>query len=145
MHAAFQHMQNNEPETMTALEATCFEHEVAWLMYRYRTPEPEALLKAQRQRQVTPDEYMHAFEKGLGIQCERFASPLDFSPEVLQYSTAPNGKKLVMPRMDFTGHGQGRELGNTQRPNRALKLLSHCSSYRLNRGQATSHDHYTQQ
>ncbi|KAL3162350.1 hypothetical protein ABBQ32_010033 [Trebouxia sp. C0010 RCD-2024] len=109
--AAFHHMQNNEPEILSELGATCFEHEVARLMDRYKTPDAEALLKAQKQRQVTPDEYMHAFKVGFGIQCERFASPLDFNPEVQQYyslheigflgqtpmHTAPNGRGHLKP------------------------------------------------
>ena len=73
LKAAFHHMQNKEPEVLSELGATCFEHEVARLMDRYKTPDAEALLKAQKQRQVTPDEYMHAFKVGFGIQCERFA------------------------------------------------------------------------
>ena len=40
-------MQNKEPESLSEQGATCFEHEVARLMDRYKIPDAEKLLKAQ--------------------------------------------------------------------------------------------------
>lgn len=38
---------------------------------------------------IDPDDYMLAFKDGLGVQCERFASPLVFNPEMQQYYSPP--------------------------------------------------------
>lgn len=112
LSVAFNNMLNNEPELMTTLGATCFEHKVALFMNRYKIKKEENAVEEHKHRKCTPDDYMLAFKDGLGVQCERFASPLVFNPEMQQYyslhdrdkvfglhkniqmHTAPNGREL---------------------------------------------------
>ena len=90
LHAAFKHAQATAPDTMQQLKAECFEHEVAKLLIRYQEgycPHKSKHWQCTKLENhiATPDEYMHALKVGLDIDCERFASPLNFNPEIPQY------------------------------------------------------------
>ena len=80
LSAASINMLNTEPEMMSTMGATCFAHKLALDIYKMK--EQENALKENKHRRCTPDEYMLAFKDGLGVQCERFASPLDFQPQM---------------------------------------------------------------
>ena len=100
LYTAFNNMLNNEPVLMSTLGATCFEHEVALLMNRYKITKEDDVVKANELRRSTPDVYMQAFKDGLGIQCERFASPLDFNPEMQQYYSLHDRDKVFGANTD---------------------------------------------
>ena len=100
LYAAFNNMLNNEPELMNTLGATCFEHEVALLMNRYKIPKEDDVIKTNKLRRSTPNVYMRAFMDGLGVQCERFASLLDFHLEMQQYYSLHDRGKVFGANTD---------------------------------------------
>ena len=100
LSSAFNNMLHSEPELMKTLGATCFEHEVALLINRYKIPKEDDMVKASKLRRSTPDVYMHAFQDGLGVQCERFASPLDINPEMQHYYSLHDRDKVFGANID---------------------------------------------
>ena len=100
LSSAFNNMLHSEPEVMKTLGATCFEHEVALLMNRYKIPKEDDMVKASKLRRSTPDVYMHAFKYGLEVQCKRFASPIDFNPEMQQYYSLHDRDKVFGANID---------------------------------------------
>lgn len=72
------------PEILQELHATNFVHEVAKLTLRYQAGQSKGADKLPDQSGL-PDEYMDALIQSLDIQCERFASPLNFNPAVKRY------------------------------------------------------------
>ena len=57
-------------------------------------------MKENKHRRCTPDEYMLAFKDGLGAQYERFASPLDFKPEMRQHYSLHDRDKVFGANTD---------------------------------------------
>ena len=84
LHSAYCHTRQVAPEILQELHATSFVHEVAKLTLRYQAGQSRGAERLPDQSGL-PDEYMDALIQSMDIQCERFASPLNFNPAVKHY------------------------------------------------------------
>ncbi|DBA89313.1 TPA: hypothetical protein ACH3X2_004783 [Trebouxia sp. C0005] len=81
LHSAYCHTIRLTPEVMQELHATSSVHEVAKLIVRYQAGPANGAENLPDQSGL-PDEYIDALIQSLDIQCERFASPLNFNAVV---------------------------------------------------------------
>ncbi len=84
LHLAYCHTKQVAPDILQELHATNFVHAFAKLTVRYQAGKSKGAEKLPDQSGL-PDEYMDALIQSMDIQCERFASPLNFNPAVKQY------------------------------------------------------------
>ena len=99
LYTAFSHTQAAAPEIIQGLQATSFVHEVAKLTLRYQVRKGDKDEKLPDQSGI-PDEYMQALISSLDLQCERFASPLNFNPGVKQYYSLYEQDKVFGANLD---------------------------------------------
>ena len=78
-------------------------------MNRYKIPKEDDVIKTNKLRRSTPDVYMRALMDGLGVQCGRFASPLDFHPEMQQYYSMHERDKVFGANTDAYIAPNGKE------------------------------------
>ena len=108
LHSAYCHTKQVAPEILQELHATNFVHEVAKLTLRYQAGQGKGAGKLPDQRGL-PDEYMDALIQSLNVQCERFASPLNFNPGVKQNYSLHEQDKVFGANTDAYSTN-GREL-----------------------------------
>ena len=99
LHSAYCHTKETAPELLQELQATSFVHEVAKLITRYQATKRKNGPQLSDQSGL-PDEYMKALIQGLNIQCERFASPLNFNPTVERYCSLHTQDKVFGANTD---------------------------------------------
>ena len=86
LHHSFNTTQQRQPDIHKAFHNPSFAQAVAQLLTRYTDKHSNGENKTANANQcTTPDALMSAFQKGLSITTERFASPLNFHPETIMY------------------------------------------------------------
>ena len=86
LHSAFKHSQLHQPETHKHYGHLDFPTAIARLLNRYTNKPTDGSKRGKLANQcTTPDKYMQAFRIGLSVTTERFASPLNFNPNMTCY------------------------------------------------------------
>ncbi len=86
LYDAFRHSQLHQPDTHKEYGHLDFPTAIARLLNRYTNKASDGSKKSKLANQcTTPDRYMQAFRDGLSVTTERFASPLNFNPNMTCY------------------------------------------------------------
>ena len=90
LYTAYKNTEATAPDVISRLNAGCFKIEVAKLMMRYKDgynmhKDKHWQTTNLKHHLTTPDAYIDALKAGLNVDCERFASPLDFNPSLKHY------------------------------------------------------------
>jgi len=86
LYSAFRHSQLHQPETHKRYGHLDFPTAIARLLNRYTNKPTDGSKRSKLANQcTTPDKYMQALKDGLSVTTERFASPLNFNPNMTCY------------------------------------------------------------
>jgi len=86
LYSAFRHSQLHQPDTHKQYGHLDFPTAIARLLNKYTNKASDGSKESKLANQcTTPDRYMQAFKDGLSVTTERFASPLNFNPNMTCY------------------------------------------------------------
>ena len=101
LHQAYEQTLIEQPALHKQYGNLDFPTAIARLLNRYTNKHGEVGNKTQQQNQcTTPDDYLQAMIKGLGITCERFASPLNFNASCKSYFSMYAEDRLFGSKLD---------------------------------------------